>query len=118
MRYIKILLCLSLLSFNNDTFIYSKASYYASKFEGRKTASGELFSNNLMTAAHKTLKFGTMVEVINLNNNKRVIVKINDRGPFIGGRDIDLSRVAFNSIGNINSGVIKIKYRVIEKVNL
>jgi rare lipoprotein A len=112
----KILLCLlCLLSSFDDDFVYSKASYYAYNFEGRKTASGELFSNDLMTAAHKTLKFGTMVEVFNLKNNKSIIVKINDRGPFIRGRDIDLSRAAFNSIGNINSGVIKIKYRVIKK---
>ena len=67
------------------------ASYYADKFEGRKTASGEVFRQNKMTAAHKTLPFGTRVKVINMSNGKRIKVRINDRGPFVQSRIIDLS---------------------------
>ena len=68
------------------------ASYYAKILHNRKTASGERFDNNAMTAAHKTLPFGTEVKVTNLNNGKSVTVRINDRGPFVKGRIIDLSR--------------------------
>ena len=74
------------------------ASYYANKFNGRKTASGEKFSNSKYTAAHKKLPFGTMVRVTNKANGKSVIVKINDRGPFVRGRDIDLSKKAWMEI--------------------
>ena len=74
------------------------ASYYADKFNGRKTASGELFDNNLYTAAHKTLKFGTKIKVTNTVNGESVIVTVNDRGPFVKGREIDLSKAAFMDI--------------------
>ena len=74
------------------------ASYYHDKFNGRKTASGELFNNDLYTAAHKTLKFGTKIRVTNTVNDSSVIVIINDRGPFIKGREIDLSKKAFMEI--------------------
>ena len=70
------------------------ASWYAGKFQGRKTASGEIFDTAKMTAAHKTLAFGTRVRVRNLANEKEVVVRINDRGPFVEGRIIDLSRAA------------------------
>lgn len=92
--------------------IYDKnavACYYANKFNGRKTASGERFSNNKYTAAHKKLPFGTKVRVTNLANNKSVVVTINDRGPFTRGRDIDLSRKAFMEItDNKNHGELKV----------
>ena len=91
-----------------------KASYYASKFQFRKTASGERFNQFSNTAAHKKLPFGTKVKVTNVKNGKSVIVKINDRGPFIRGRIIDLSRAAFNSIANLDSGVIKVKIEVVQ----
>ena len=74
------------------------ASYYHDKFNGRKTASGEIFDNNLYTAAHKTLKFGTKIKVTNTVNGESVIVTINDRGPFVKGREIDLSKKAFMEI--------------------
>jgi rare lipoprotein A len=74
------------------------ASYYHDKFNGRKTASGEKFDNNLYTAAHKTLKFGTKIKVTNTFNNESVIVTVNDRGPFVKGREIDLSKKAFMEI--------------------
>lgn len=86
-----------------------QASYYADKYENRKTASGELYRHNLKTAAHKKLPFGSKVKVTNVANGKSVIVKINDRGPFVRGRVIDLSKSAFNSIGKTSSGLIKVK---------
>jgi rare lipoprotein A len=90
------------------------ASYYANKFQSRKTASGEIFNNNLMTAAHRTLPFGTNVVVKNLNNGKSVKVKINDRGPYIKRRIIDLSRAAFAKIENMNKGVTKVEIMVVD----
>ena len=76
----------------------AKASYYADKFNGRRTANGEKFSNSKLTAAHRKLPFGTKAKVTNLSNGKSVIVTINDRGPFSGGFDIDLSKKAYNKI--------------------
>jgi rare lipoprotein A len=76
------------------------ASFYHDKFNGRKTASGQLFDNNLYTAAHKTLKFGTKIRVTNTVNDSSVIVTINDRGPFVKGRELDLSKKAFVKIAN------------------
>ena len=74
------------------------ASYYHDKFHGRKTASGKKYDKNKYTAAHKTLPFGTMVKVTNEKNGKFVIVEITDRGPFVKGREIDLSRRSFMEI--------------------
>ena len=90
-----------------------EASWYGSKYHGRPTSSGEPYNKNEMTAAHKTLPFGTKVNVINLKHGKSVKVRINDRGPFIPGRIIDLSRKAARRIDMINDGVgnVKIKYR-------
>ena len=90
-----------------------KASYYANKFSGRKTASGEKFRNSKLTAAHKTLPFGTKVKVTNLRNGKTVKVRINDRGPFVAGRIIDLSRKAARRIDMYNEGVgnVEIRYK-------
>jgi rare lipoprotein A len=92
---------------------FGKASYYAMKFHSKITASGELYDNDGMTAAHKTLPFGTKIRVTNIKNNKSVVVKINDRGPFVEGRIIDLSGSAFSSIANLDVGVIKVKIEVI-----
>ena len=90
-----------------------KASYYADKFDGRKTASGEIFRQNKLTAAHRTLPFGTMVTVKNPANGKTVTVRVNDRGPFVSGRIIDLSRAAANAIDIVKQGVasVEISYR-------
>ena len=91
------------------------ASYYHNKFNGRKTASGKRFDNNKYTAAHKRLPFGTKVKVTNETNGKSVIVIINDRGPFIKAREIDLSRRAFMDItSNKNSGVVIVKLEIVE----
>jgi len=84
------------------------ASYYADKYQGRPTASGEPFNQYAKTAAHKTLPFGTLVKVINLNNGKHIVVRINDRGPFVKGRIIDLSKSAFSSIASLRKGVVRV----------
>jgi len=83
-----------------------RASWYKL---GGKTASGERNNPNAMTAAHRTLPFGTRVKVENLKNGKYVVVRINDRGPFTGGRVIDLSRAAAQKLGMISSGVAKVR---------
>lgn len=80
------------------------ASYYADKFEGRRTANGELYDHSKLTAAHLSLPFGTKVRVTNLSNNKSITVRINDRGPFVEGRVIDLSLSAAKAIGMLQSG--------------
>ncbi|MCQ2215230.1 MAG: septal ring lytic transglycosylase RlpA family protein [Bacteroidales bacterium] len=90
------------------------ASYYADKYDGRATASGETFRQNKFTAAHKTLKFGTMVRVKNLKNGKTVDVKINDRGPFVKGRIIDLSRAAAEKIGLVQDGVAQVEVYILK----
>jgi rare lipoprotein A len=90
-----------------------QASYYADKFQNRKTASGELYRHDFKTAAHKKLPFGSNVKVTNRSNGKSVIVKINDRGPFVKGRVIDLSKSAFSSIGNTSTGLIDVKIEVV-----
>lgn len=84
------------------------ASYYAPKFHGRKTASGERYDKHELTAAHRRLPFGTIVHVVNLRNGKSVDVRINDRGPFIRGRIIDLSYAAAKQVGMLRDGVVKV----------
>jgi rare lipoprotein A len=89
------------------------ASYYAEKFHGRKTASGEFYDMNELTAAHPRIRFNTKIKVTNLNNNKTVIVRINDRGPYTGGRIIDLSQAAAKKLDMIKAGVVPVKTEVI-----
>lgn len=89
------------------------ASWYGNEEHNRKTASGERFNKFAYTAAHKTLPFGTMVRVTNLENGRDVLVKINDRGPFIRGRVIDLSYESAKSIGLIRTGTAKVKIEVV-----
>lgn len=91
------------------------ASWYGGKFQGRQTASGEIFDTHKLTAAHKTLPFGTIVRVTNLDNGKEVKVRINDRGPFIEGRIIDLSMAAAQKIGLLGTGVGRVKIEVAEE---
>ena len=92
----------------------SFASYYHDKFNGRKTASGEVFNNSKLTAANRTLPFGTKLKVTNIKTGKSVIVKVNDRGPFRSSRALDLSKAAFNSIGNHASGTIPVEYEIVD----
>lgn len=92
------------------------ASYYADKFNGRKTASGKLYDGNKLTAAHKKLPFGTIVRVTNELNGKSVIVEVNDRGPFVRGREIDLSKKAFMNIANNKrSGLLYVNLEILQK---
>jgi len=107
--FIFCLLMCSALSFSETGY----ASWYGGKFQGRTTANGEIFDTNLLTAAHKTLPFNSMVKVVNLENGKEVIVRINDRGPFVKGRIIDLSRAAAVRIGMSGSGVARVCIEII-----
>lgn len=88
------------------------ASHYSTK-TGYKTASGERLNDNSFTAAHKTLKFGTKVRVTNLNNGKSIVVRINNRGPFIKGRVIDLTRAGAKSLGFYDKGLARVKITVL-----
>jgi rare lipoprotein A len=90
------------------------ASYYAAKFDGRRTASGERFDNDDMTAAHRTLPFGTRVRVTALATGRSVIVRINDRGPFHAGRMIDLSRAAAADLGLVARGHGEVEIAALE----
>ena len=100
--------------FNANDAKTSFASFYHDKFNGRKTASGEIFSNRKLTAAHRTLPFGTVIEVTNLRTGKSVEVRINDRGPFHSSRALDLSKAAFDSIGNTAKGTMPIEYEIVD----
>jgi rare lipoprotein A len=93
--------------------LVGKASWYGPNFHGRPTASGEIFDQNSFTAAHPSLQFGTQVRVTNLNNGRSVIVRINDRGPFVHNRIIDLSKAAASTIGLVNSGVAPVQIEVL-----
>ena len=108
---------LGIYSFNNYNAEDAKtsfASFYHDKFNGRKTASGEIFSNSKMTAANRTLPFGTMLKVTNLRTGKSVVVEVNDRGPFHSSRALDLSKAAFNAIGNSARGTMPVEYEIID----
>ena len=100
--------------FNANDAKTSIASFYHDKFNGRKTASGEIFSNRKLTAAHRTLPFGTIVQVTNLRTVKSVEVRINDRGPFHSSRALDLSKAAFDSIGNTARGTMPVEYEIVD----
>lgn len=94
---------------------YGNASYYGGEFAGRATASGEVYDPGRLTAAHRTLPFGTICRVTNLANGRQVLVVINDRGPFIRDRIIDLSFQAARSLGAILPGVVPVKVEILKK---
>ncbi|MEY2921550.1 MAG: hypothetical protein RL108_159 [Bacteroidota bacterium] len=107
------------LAANKDKFKpYKKtarASYYANKFHGRRTASGRVYDMNKLTAAHKTLPFGTKIRVTNISNGKTVVVEITDRGPFVRGREIDLSKKAFFTIASSSgAGYINVSLDILQ----
>lgn len=106
------LLLVSTLAFSQTQT--GKASFYADKFDGAPTASGEKYRHSKKTGAHKTLPFGTKVRVTNLDNNKTVEVLINDRGPYVDGRIIDLSKSAAEELDFINKGIAEVKVEVID----
>jgi rare lipoprotein A len=85
------------------------ASYYGAKHQGKRTASGERFNQHSLTAAHRQLPFGTRVKVTNLSNDKTVVVRINDRGPHVRGRLIDLSREAADQLGMLRNGTARVR---------
>lgn len=109
------------MSFNKNTstlneeyvYQYGKASYYGQPFIGRKTASGEIFTEHLYTCAHKTLPFGTKLKVTNLNSGKSIIVKVNDRGPFVKSRIVDLSLRGARELGLMQSGVANVSIEIV-----
>ena len=86
-------------------------SWYGEKFAGRQTANGEIFDPNLLTAAHKTLPFGTRLELTNPETKQSVVVRVNDRGPFIKGRHLDVSRAAAEALGFKDNGVAKLRVK-------
>ncbi|OGI06940.1 MAG: hypothetical protein A3I68_03910 [Candidatus Melainabacteria bacterium RIFCSPLOWO2_02_FULL_35_15] len=94
---------------------YGNASWYGPHWHGRTTSSGETFNKNKLTAAHRTLPFNTMVKVTNLKNNKSVIVRVNDRGPFKAGRIIDLSEEAADKIDAKKQGISYVKVQVLNQ---
>lgn len=95
-----------------DFYLTGKASWYGGYFHGRKTANGETYNMYSLTAAHKSLPFGSLVKVTNLENQKTIFVRINDRGPYIQGRHIDLSLAAAQKLGMVGSGVVPVKLEV------
>ena len=90
------------------------ASFYGEEFQGYRTASGQLYDMNKLTAAHRRLPIGARLKVTNLENNRQVIVTVNDRGPYKRGRIIDLSREAALRLDMVNKGVAKVKIEVLE----
>lgn len=98
---------------SKKTVYFGKASYYDEYFNGKHTANGEIFSHKLLTAAHPSWPFNTKVRVTNLTNSNSVVVRINDRGPFIPGRHIDVSKQAAKILGFEKSGVVKVKMEVL-----
>ena len=94
-----------------------EASYYHDSLHGRKTASGEVYNKKIRSAAHKSLPLGTKVRVTKLSSGKSILVRINDRGPFVKGRIIDLSRRAARELGIISSGVAKVAVEVVSVPN-
>ena len=90
-----------------------KASWYGKRYHGRTTASGERFDMNAMTAAHRSLPFGTRVRVTNLANRRSVVLTINDRGPYAGGRIIDVSRRAAEILGMVRKGVVRVRVHTV-----
>ena len=90
------------------------ASYYAEDFHGKKTSNGEKFNMNALTCAHKSLPFNTILKVTNLANGKSVEVRVNDLGPFVASREIDLSKAAAVKLGMIGTGTAKVKLEIVK----
>jgi rare lipoprotein A (peptidoglycan hydrolase) len=93
------------------------ASWYGPYFHGRKTASGNIFNQYALTAAHKTLPLGTIVKVTNIKNTRSVVVKINDRGPYIDGRVIDMSKTAAEELKMLDGGIAPVKIDVLKRTS-
>ncbi len=89
------------------------ASYYSNRYNGRRTANGQHFSNNALTAAHRSLPFGTRVKLTNARNNRSIVVRINDRGPFVKGREISVTRLAAQRLGFVHAGTASVTMEVL-----
>ncbi len=100
--------------YSSDFFQRGIASYYGLDFHGKRTASGEIYNMNAISAAHRTIPFNTIVEVKNLDNGRKLNVRINDRGPFVAGRIIDLSVGAAKQLGMYQDGTAMVEIRVLE----
>ncbi|WP_394906369.1 septal ring lytic transglycosylase RlpA family protein [uncultured Mesonia sp.] len=114
----RVLILLGFLLFGLNSFAQvqtGKASFYADKFEGRRTANGEKYTHTKATAAHRNLPFGTHLKVTNLANNMAIVVRVNDRGPFVKDRIIDLSKSAATQLGFIDEGVTDVAIEVIDQ---
>lgn len=109
------LVALALSACSSNFIQEGKASYYSNKFQGRKMANGQPYQKNRLTAAHKTLPFGTKVKVTNQQNGKKVKVRITDRGPHIRGRIVDLSLAAANRLDMIDAGTVPVKLKVVRQ---
>ena len=97
----------------SPSFVDGLASYYGKEHHGKKTANGEIFDMYKLTAAHRSLPFGSQVKVTNLSNQRSVIVRINDRGPYVSGRIIDLSQAAAERLEMVKAGVVRVKIEVL-----
>jgi rare lipoprotein A len=98
----------------DDSFVEEGiASYYANQHEGRRTASGRVFDNSALTAAHRTLPFGTRLHVVNLDNGRDVVVTVTDRGPFRKARVIDVTRRAAKKLGFLRAGIARVRLEVV-----
>ena len=113
--YLFVLISVNFSLFASVYKIGVTASYYAEDFHGKRTSNGERFDMNALTCAHKSLPFDTILKVTNLANGKTVQVRVNDRGPFIVSREIDLSRAAAVKLGMIGSGTTKVKLEIIQQ---
>ncbi len=114
MKLLLVLLGLLLTFHVTAETVEGTAAYYSDVFQGKKTASGELYDKKALTAAHKTLPFGTRVKVTNLENDKSVTVVINDRGPFAKDRILDLSRAAAEQIGMVKQGLAPVRMETLD----
>ena len=104
--------CIPLTGFSAE---FGIASWYGEKFHGRRTSSGEVYDMHKLTCAHRSIPFGTILLVTNLDNEKTVFVKVNDRGPFVRGRIIDLSKAAAIEIGLLKTGTARVKIEIVGK---
>lgn len=98
-----------------EIYQYGKASYYAGQFIGRKTANGEIFNVHEFTCAHKTLPFGTKLKITNLATNESIIVRVNDRGPYVKSRVVDLSLAGAKELGLLQSGIANVSVEIVNK---
>lgn len=97
----------------NTVYANSKASWYGPGFHGKLMANGKIYDMNRLTAAHKTLPLGTKIKVTNLENNKIINVEITDRGPYVNGRILDLSKKAAENLGFIHNGITRVKFEIL-----